>query len=159
MLSACAVSTPVQIRSSGDGSSARVGVLIPVVGDDAGSDRAKFAAALMEAFAKNSVSTGSETGLVADYSLSINDASSGIAVNSSEAEPQTAAWIVAPRDKKRFDECGGQRMLGTLILFNRNSGSMVYRGQAAQIECEFKPSDIEKMADQLVEDALKASAI
>ena len=155
MLTACAVSTPVQIRSTGDGSTARTGVTINSPEEDTSSDRGRLAAALEEAFSSRSIANQPQAELIADYALSTNDAAGGIATNSDGTQTQEPNWIIAPRDKRRFDRCGAKRMLATLILFNRTSGALVYRGQAAKIECEFEDADITKMAEKLVSDALK----
>lgn len=159
MLNACAVNAPVQIRSTGDGTAARTGVLITTADEDAGGDRGRFAVALAKAFARRSIASRADDGLIAEYALSTSDASDGIAANRADgSESGTPDWIVAPRVKRRFDRCGAKRLLGTLILFDKTSGSMVYRGQAAQIECDFEQSDIDGMADKLVADALGAIA-
>ncbi|MEP0188903.1 MAG: hypothetical protein ABJP70_05525 [Erythrobacter sp.] len=150
------MSTPVQIRSTGDGSTARAGVTISLPEEDTLSDRGRLATALEQAFANRSVANQPQAELIADYALSTNAAGSGIATNSEETPSQEPNWIILPRDKKRFDRCGAKRMLATLILFNRTSGAMVYRGQTAKIECDFEDADIAEMADNLVEDALKA---
>lgn len=155
MTSACAVTSPLAIDSTGDGITSAGKVALAVSNDEKSERRARFAGALGEAFADRSIPVAADGGYVADYAISLGEAADGVVRGEAKAgtEPD---WLATPRSAGRFDKCDAQRMRGTLVLFDRASGEVIYRGSASRIECGFDDGDIDAMADALVADALKA---
>ena len=155
LLSACAVSSPLQVTSNGAGAAPRSGVELPDLAEEPAEERRAFANALQRALVAQSVRVAAESPLLAEYSFSIGEATGGTVAGKGDdvtagAEPD---WIAEPRNKHWLDRCDAQRMRGTLVLFSRTDGSIVYHGEASQIACSFSDEDITALSNALVADA------
>jgi hypothetical protein len=64
-------------------------------------------------------------------------------------------WQSEPRDNRLLDICKAKRLRGSLVLFNRATGKIAYRGESEADGCKFGPTDFDAMATQLVSDATK----
>lgn len=148
---ACSVSEPLSVQSLSNGL-APDKVALRVAEGDAGTERGRFAAALVQAFSQQSFVVDPNGSSVADYAFSLGDAADGVARG--DAPSTDPDWLAQPRKAGRFDKCDAKRMRGTLVLMNRNSGTQVYRGNASRVECDFSDEDVAAMADALVRDAI-----
>lgn len=160
-LTACAVSTPLEVRSTGDGLSQQSSVAFVGSQDEPSEQRKAFAAALTQALSQRSLSVAPSGRYIAEYAFSISDATEGLVAGKPDkaaadagAEPD---WAARPRKKRTFDKCKAKRMRGTLVLLDRSTGKTAYRGEGGQIECSFANEDIAALADALVADALSLS--
>jgi hypothetical protein len=169
-LAACAVSAPLDLRSTGAGATSLSEITLASPAEPETGDRAQFADALTQAFARHGLRSAAAAQVVADFAFAISPAGDGIVAGdpqstnrgvatqgAADAEPQLN-WLAQPRRARRFDQCAAQRMRATLVLFDRGNGQQVYRGQASQIECGFTDADIAAMADALVKDAIARTA-
>ena len=157
-LAACAVSSPLAISSTGEGAARGLSVTIEQP-ESASGLRGQFADALSAAFASQSVAVAKDSQLIADFSVSQAPAAAGVLSGKGD-KPEIAPedWIAQPREKRRFDECEAQRLRATLVLYDRTTSTMVYRGTGSATECDFSEADFAAMADSLVKDALSKSA-
>lgn len=147
LLTSCAVSTPIEVHSTGAAIAAQpmqIAIALPQQGDDALKSR--FAAALIQSFADRGLSVVDDGNLVADYAVSIRSAEMGVQIS------EDSDWLVLPRNPRRFDKCEAMMLRGTLLLLDRPTGSVAYRGQGSAIECEFDDAAIGALADRLVAD-------
>jgi len=168
MLASCAVAKPLAITSAGPGI-ARGSTVAITMPEQRLSERGRFSDALSKAMmARNvQVSEAPPSGverdkkaqLLADFSVSTTDASSGVLKGEgryAEGEAEQD-WITPPRRDRRFDECEAKRLRATLVLFDASTGEMVYRGSGEATDCEFDDAELTTLAGQLVEDALTRS--
>jgi hypothetical protein len=154
-LSACAVSSPLEIRSRGAGLQPGMPVSLVRPEEDTGLN-ARFASAVERALTDRSLVLVEDARFIADISVARRDASSGIirGEGTRPVEGQEPDWLVRPRDKERFDKCKAQRLRATLVIYDRSNGSVAYRGSGQAIACGFDDSDLAEFAQNLVADAL-----
>ncbi|WP_337661290.1 hypothetical protein [Erythrobacter sp. Alg231-14] len=161
LVSACAVSLPLTITSAGDETSSRPNQMTIAAPDDDGQTaKARFASALVDAFARRGVTNVESGALIADYALSVGPAEMGVRIappdaaseNDAEEGDATENWVVVPRQPRRFDQCDAMVLRGTLLVLNPADGTTAYRGQGMATECEFDGSAMQALADALVAD-------
>ena len=154
-LSACAVSAPLSIDSTGSLRGTSQSIVMSVSTEDATPARAIFGGALIKAFAENSIQGSEKGALLIDFAVSIGDASSGILAGEQQPAEGGAEsnWIAEPRKSRRFDKCEPKRLSGSLVVIDRATSTPVYTGRASRIECDFNDRDIEKLAEALANDA------
>ena len=151
-ISACAIRTPGSLSSSDVTVGSVSAIEFPAI-DATDTLRARWAFALTSSFAKESVSRSPEAPFIADFALSIRPAVTGIAITGEETA--TIDWQSRPRKVNPFDKCKAQRARGTLAVFRRSDGIMIYRGEVEADSCDFDDSSLSNLADRLVADALK----
>lgn len=157
-LSACSVSSPLTIASSGAALAETRAIAIEEA-DRAYTTRSQFADALSAAFAQRAIAADPEARTLADFSLAMRDAEQGVLRgNGSEGEDAEQDWIAAPRKARRFDECEAKQLRGTLVLLDRATGKVIYRGSGEATECQFGEAQIAALAERLVADALRTEA-
>ena len=152
-LGGCAVASPFALQSSGSGVPTRAVVAMPIDAQE-GSDRARLAAALQRAFADRSVTVASDGSLLADYAVSLTSAEAGLTTSIASTDESAIAWQASPRKSRLFDGCEPQRLRATLVLLDRASGDLVYRGEGEATDCSFSSSALDAVAEALVADAL-----
>ncbi|WP_299195955.1 hypothetical protein [uncultured Erythrobacter sp.] len=156
-LGGCSVSEPLQLRSTTSASdAARDAIVFAVADEEAGTLRGRFAGALLDAFTFRGVTPQPEARLVADFSVSKGPAEIGIQRPPAPATTLETGpdWIEPPRNSRRFDRCKAQELRGTLMLVDRQSGALVYRGTGTATECEFGEDELRALADGLVAEYL-----
>ena len=152
-LGGCAVASPFVVESSGSLATVRAVALPEEVPE--GGQRAQLHRSLASAFANRSVTVSPDARYLADYSVSVRDAEGGLTTsNSAAASEKDIDWKAQPRKSRLLDGCDAQRMRATLVLMDRQSGKMAYRGEGAATACSFSDSEIAQVARQLVDDAL-----
>ncbi|MXO90980.1 hypothetical protein [Pontixanthobacter aquaemixtae] len=151
LLSACAVHSPPAINSSVSTLQSASAIKFPEA-DDRGGLRAQWQEALKTAFAAHSVMQQADAPFVAELALSVRDAETGLA--STEQNTPEIDWRSSPRSNRLFDRCKAQRMRGTLVIYRRSDGAIVYRGESESDDCDFGADAFQAMADQLVSDAI-----
>jgi len=161
-LSACSVSSPLTIASSGAALAETRAIAIEEA-DEADTTRSQFADALASAFAQRAIAADPEARTLADFSLAMRDAEQGVlrgngSEGANEGEDAEQDWIAAPRKARRFDECEAKQLRGTLVLLDRVTGTVVYRGSGEATECQFGEAQIADLAERLVADALRTQA-
>lgn len=154
---ACSVSNPLAVQSSGRGLPADVAIALPVVPPE-GGEAGRFTTALGKALAERSVRVAADGRYLADVALSVRDASGGATTSIAATNVNAVVWQAEPRRKRLLDGCRPQRMRATLVLFDRQTGAMAYRGEGEETACSFAPEDIEAAAAALVDDALARMA-
>lgn len=163
-LSACAVSAPLQVSTHEVSPNAKLQKTIELAlsPEDTGQ-RLMFAKALESAFTANSISvqlpgTKASGGLIADYALSSAEATAGVVEAGKEvARSGQPDWTAEPRKRGLFsflDRCKETRLRGTLVLFDRTTGSIAYRGSADAGKCDIDQQTIDNLANSLVADAI-----
>ena len=159
-LTACAVSSPLSVTSTGAGFESNRRVALTAAEDPA-SLQARFTASVSQALSDQGLALDADAPLTADISVSQNTASSGIvrgegskAEDTQNAGEPEQDWLTAPREKRRFDKCEAQRLRATLVIYNRADGSLAYRGSGEATECGFGEADLAAFAQALVADAL-----
>lgn len=156
-LGACSVSEPLEVRSATNASDPqRSAITFAIAEEEAGTLRGRFALALIDAFAARGVAAQSEARLVADYSVSEGSAEIGIRRRSDPDSvlEEGEGWIDPPRNSRRFDRCKARELRGTLVLVDRQTGALVYRGTGTATECEFDDAALRALADGLVAESL-----
>lgn len=122
-----------------------------MVADD--SLRSHWGAALSRSFQNQSVKIEKTAPFIADFALSVRDAESGLA-NPAEAGGEID-WQSAPRESRLLDICKAKRMRGSLVIFDRTTGAIAYKGESEADGCKFSQPDFDTMAALLVADAVK----
>lgn len=162
LLSACSVSTPLAVSSSrselGTGLTSGASIALVTV-ENPSSLKGRFAAALKQALANNSIAISDGAALLADYSIAQSNASGGILRGEGEKveSDEQQDWAAAPRPDGNFDECEAQRLRATFVVFSRTDGRVTYRGTSEAIECSFDNSALAEFAESLVKDAMTGS--
>ncbi len=157
-LASCAVTEPLTITSTGGESGLARGVAVALnMPDDPSSQRGRFAEALGEAMAARSVQIADDAPLLADISIARGDASGGVINGPGNPATSEQDWIATPRRDRRFDKCEAERLRATLVLYDRASGAIAYRGSGTATQCGFADADIAAMAQGLVDDAMTRS--
>lgn len=160
-LAACAVSAPVAVRST-TGETAitarAVDLALPSESDPAANRQ--FASALQSAFAAHSVSVDPAGALIADFAVSMGPADIGVQQPQDPAKrlESEGLWISPPRQSRRFDECEAQELRATLLMLDRATGNVAYRGQGTVVECAFDTSHFSDLAEGLVQDFVANTA-
>lgn len=150
----CAVYSPPTIT-------ARTGAVasgssVQLVADDATAGlRTDFAASLGKALAQNRFQMDDEGTLVADYAIATRDADTSLS-GEGAADPATPQLQSGARDSHWLDKCNADRLRATLAMFDRASGTMVYRGEAETDICRGAGFAIDALAELLVEDMLSS---
>jgi hypothetical protein len=140
------------IDATDNGRIADRSVALNIADEDADTRRAVFATALSAALASHDFTLDPAAPLIADYAIAESAASDGT-LGGEPTGANSPQWLSQPRAKKRFDQCKPRRLRATLVLFDRASGAVAYRGSASRIECAFSQGDTIAMADALVKDA------
>ncbi len=159
VLTACSVSAPLAVRSTTGLAPAQPAQIALSLPDEGGETlKGQFADALQQSLSGRGIAAP-EAALIADYAISMGPAEIGVQQPQDEAEPleRDPDWIAPPRPARRFDECKAQELRGTLLVLDRSSGAVTYRGQGTVVECEFGDAEIAELADGLVADYLSKS--
>lgn len=151
LVSACAVSGPVSIKPTIVNLQTADSIEFPTTGD-AGTLRSQWGAALNNAFSAKAIGVVDGAPFLADFALSLRSAESGVAVVTDDIAE--IDWQSAPRSKRLLDKCEAQKLRGTLVIFRRSDGEIVYRGESEANACAFGSDDITRMAAELVESAV-----
>lgn len=151
-LCGCSVATPFAVQSSGSGVPAPVAVALSGT-PEANSDQARLAQALQRAFAERTIAVSADGALLADYAVSLSDAEGGQTTSLSATDEAAVQWQARPRQSRLFDRCNARRMRATLVLLDRATGELVYRGEGEAVDCDFPDSAFDGVAQALVADA------
>lgn len=153
-LGACAVSSPIAVTSDGSGLASVKAVHLESAETEE-SARIAFEAALRRAFARESIALDKSAQYLADFAIALRSAETGL------AQPQDIApgsnevdWTSDPRKKRLFDRCSAQRIRATLVILDRQVGTVAYRGEGEADACAFEMEDYDRLATALVQDAL-----
>lgn len=153
-LSACAVDSPFAVSSTSNGTAARLAIAM-AADERADPERSRLGDALRRAFADRSVRLADDGRYVAEYSLSWRDAEGGLTTSIDAVDAAAVAWQVRPRPRRMLDGCDAQRMRASLVLLDRQTGAMVYRGEGDSVGCRFDDQSVDQVAGALVSDALE----
>ena len=158
LVSGCAVTAPLEITSTG-GVGSNISTVSLSVDDNSESLRGRFAAALGEGFASHSISVAENAPWLVDFGISQVKASGGIIRGEGDAQKDKDEqdWAITPRDQHSFDKCEAQRLRLTLVIYNRASGNVSYRGIGEAIECDFNNDELTSYAERLIDRALNTS--
>ena len=152
LLGGCAVSTPVTVTPTVVELQTANAVEFPAPAGATGDLRSQWRAALQAAFASRSVNIQQGAPFLADFALSIRNAETGIATVSDNSKD--IDWQSQPRRNRLLDKCKAQRMRGTLVIFRRANGSIIYRGESETDACRFGSAELTVMANELVDNAI-----
>lgn len=151
-LSACSVSTAPLIERTGPGIS--TSTTVTLTGASGTPTQDKFRAALERHFASYGIPVSNSGALVVDYSMSARPAEIGLATTRPDPVAGTAVdYVSIPREDEFLQECRPQRLRATMVIFDRGSGSLQYRGVREITLCDISATSIEEMAAELVKDA------
>ena len=152
-LGACSVADPLAVRSV-LGAPAPAMTEIAMAVPDGGGDSpvSQMAQALRGSFESRDMAITSNGELIADYALAITPATIGVQNAPPTSPDQETVWISPPRPAGRWDICDAMELRGTLVLMNRETSEVAYRGQARIIDCDFDAAAIAALADGLVAD-------
>lgn len=152
-LAACSVADPLTVRSTlGAPAPASMQIAMAMPEGGGGAPLSQMASALKKSFETRGMQIAPEGKLIADYALAVTPATIGVQRAPSREGPQNTIWISPPRLAERFDECEAMELRGTLLLINRETSEVSYRGKARTIDCEFGDAAITALADGLVAD-------
>ena len=151
VLSGCAVKQPLAIQSAGRAipASSDISFIDKV---EASPQQASMQASISKAMAKHSLTIGANAALLADVAATERPADIGFAKDKAEID-----WTSQPRKQHWTDKCAAKRLRTTLVISERSSGNIVYRGTGEIIDCEFNASDYDNLAQRLVADATSKS--
>jgi len=159
-LGACSVAGPLAVRSTvGDvaassvpGNAAQISVALDQVEGD--TLNAQFGRSLHGAMSNHGIAMATDGELIADFALSKGSAAIGVQEPQDQSErlENPPVWISPPRQTRRFDQCEAQELRGTLLLIDRASGAVAYRGKGTLVDCDFDDAAIGALANGLVAD-------
>ena len=150
-LSACTVSIPVEVTATQGALPASSVIELASYPTDE-SLRSQFGSALEAAFASHNVRLSSDGAVIAEFAVAERSATSGTADPAASTE-ENIVWSSEPRESHWWDQCEARRLRGTLVLLNRADGSLLYRGTAEAIDCDFGVDHLNAMAQALVQDS------
>lgn len=158
LVAACAVSSPLEITSTGPGLDRGQSVALSLP-EDTESLRGRFAAALAQALEAEAVRIAPDAPILADFSVAQSVATAGVIRG--EGQPiegnEGQDWYAEPRKERTFDKCEAQRLRATFVLYDKATGELAYRGSGVAIECDFDAEALREFADGLVANALETS--
>lgn len=146
-LSACAVKQPLAIQSTGQALSAASTISLVEVAD-ASAQQVSMQAAIGKAMVRHSLTITPNAPLLAEIAATERPAAVGLARDKAEVD-----WNSEPRKQKWLDKCAAKKLRGTLVITERSSGTIQYRGTGEIIDCGFDAADYDRLADRLVADA------
>jgi len=143
-LGACSVAGPLAVRSTvGDvaassvpGNAAQISVALDQVEGD--TLNAQFGRSLHGAMSNHGIAMATDGELIADFALSKGSAAIGV------QEPQDQS--------ERLENPPVWILRGTLLLIDRASGAVAYRGKGTLVDCDFDDAAIGALANGLVAD-------
>lgn len=155
-LGGCAVNEPARLRAS-EGQLPNGASVSLLPGSESAPLHGQLHAALANAFAAQEVPLADAGTLIADFGISVQDADVGQVLDPDmNGDSNAIDWQARPRTGQIFDSCDPVRAQATLALFNRQSGTIAYRGEAEAIACTADEIDIASLADVLVRQTLAA---
>lgn len=156
-LSSCTVPADITLSSIAEPVSAQGAVAMAQEDGEAGT-RATFASALRKTLQDSSVAIAEDAPLILEYSVSQRDAETGIA---DPLQPGTTdvTWQSDERKSKLFDGCDVTRLRGGLLLVERASGTVAYRGTGDMDTCAVTDGQVRQLAQALVADAQDKGAL
>lgn len=146
-LPACSINSAPLIERTGSGISGTSTVAL--VGASETPTQSTFRMALERHFSSYGITLSNAGTFVVDYSISARPAEIGLAT----AKSDEIDYISIPRDREFLQECGPQRLRATMVIFDRVTGSLQYRGVREINLCDVSATSIEEMAAELVKDA------
>lgn len=150
MLSACSLAGNPSFEGYGPGLKTAASVSFHRAGD--GAHHTVYKQALERSFLGKGYSIAKDSTYVADFAISARSSDSAIAVVK-DTDPDVA-YVSAARERRFLQECDGERLRATLIVFDRSDGSLAFRGMRETDLCEVTEAAISAMADELVASAV-----
>ncbi len=147
-LSACAVKQPLAIQSTGQPVAAESTISLVEMADGSAQQNL-IQAAFAKAMARHSLTIAPGAPLLAEIVATERPAQLGLAKDTSEVD-----WNSEPRKQHWLDKCEAKTLRGTLVITERSSGAIQYRGTGEIIDCGFEAADYDRMAERLVADAM-----
>lgn len=157
-LSACSVTEPPVLRSTGQMAGNGAGITLADAGGRGGR-HAVLRAALEREFALYGIRMEPGRTVQGDYALAIAPARNGLAEAGGDGAPAAADgpdWRAEPRRRRFLENCEAQRVRATLLLLNATDGGVTYRGEAEQVVCDVTDATIDDLAVALARDAMTA---
>lgn len=147
----CTVPSDITLSSVAEPVAAQ-GAVAMAQEDSEDGTRATFAAALRKSLQVSSVAIADDAPLILEFSVSQRDAETGIA---DPLAPGTrdVTWQSDERKSKLFDGCGVTRLRAGLLLVERASGTIAYRGTGDMDTCAVTDGQVRQLAQALVADA------
>ena len=156
-LSSCTVPADITLSSVAEPVSAQGAVSMAEEAESDGT-RATFAAALRKTLQDSSVAVADNAPLILEYSLSKRDAETGIA-DPLQPGATDVTWQSDERTSKLFDGCDVTRFRAGLLLVDRASGTVAYRGTGDMDTCSVTDGQVRQLARALVSDAQTKGAL
>lgn len=156
VLSSCTVPSDITLTSTGR-AAAPIGSVTITEADEDGATRGSFAAALRRALEDRAIGSAEGAPVILEYSISRRDAETGIA-DTPPSGVQDVTWQSRQRKSRLFDGCDVKRLRGGLLLVERSSGAILYRGSGDLDTCEVSESQLGQLAEALVDDAFPRNA-
>lgn len=157
VLSSCTVPADITLSSTAEPVSTH-GTVAMSHNDGDGGSRATFAAALRKTLQDSSVAVAENAPLILEYSISQRDAETGIA-DPLQPGASDVTWQSDERKSKLFDGCDVTRLRGGLLLVERASGTVAYRGTGDMDTCAVTDAQVRQLAEALVADAQDKGAL
>lgn len=149
ILSGCSLAGNPSLEGYGPGLSKTDSVSLHSSGN--GSYHTAYKEALEQSFRGRGFSIATDGRYVADFAISARASNSAIAVV--KDTDQEVAYVSAARKRKFLQECDGERLRATLIVFDRSDSSVAFRGMRESDVCEVTETAVSVMADELVASA------
>ena len=151
-MAGCAVTTPASITSTEGAMPAGSSVRMAASAPD-GSLRTAFATALEQSLQTHGVVLDADGGMIAEFGIAARSAQTALA-NPDASTPEAIVWESLPAESHWYDECAVIRLRATLVLLDREAGTISYRGVAESDVCAYSQADLQQLANLLVADAL-----
>ena len=150
-LTGCAISSDLVVNSTGRSAAALTEIQLQTAEED-GSMRRTFAEALEAELLKQNVTFQENAPVIAEYSIAVRQADTAIA-DGSTASGEEIAWLSKGRKRRNLDRCDALRVRGALMLVDRASGAVIYKGSADVDTCAASDALVGSLATALVRDA------
>ena len=157
MLPSCGVPPDITLSSSAAPVASITRISMPPEQDE-GAVRAQFGSAVRSALQDRSVSLVEEAPLILEYSISARDAETGIA-DPLQPGAEDVTWQSDERKSRLFDGCDVTRLRAGLLLVERASGAVAYRGTGDMDTCAVSDTKVRQLAEALVADAIAKGAL
>lgn len=154
---ACTVPSDITLSSTAEPVAGQ-GAVAMAREDSEDGMRATFAAALRKSLQDNTVGIADSAPLILEYSISQRDAETGIA-DPLQPGATDVTWQSDERKSKLFDGCDVTRLRAGLLLVDRASGTVAYRGTGDMDTCAVTDGQVRQLAEALIADAQSKGAL
>lgn len=158
-LAACSVSRLPEVTSRDGGAQGLQAINLQVDEDEKGL-RAEFYQHLRDSLRESGIGLQESSKVIGDFAIGSTPAnltigSSVPTIAATQPMNDRQVYVLADgRNDRPFDKCKATRFRASFVLFSRETGERIYRGEGESVACPDDAAPLEELADKLVQDAI-----